>query len=142
MYRIQFTTPVDGQQGYIITGTNATNQTSAANQAYVNYSTINLSYGVWMVIGQIGYQNVTGGTTATLTTRFFGISGSSGAVTNNYASRQSHSISMNAGISSAEMLTRIVTVTNASTPYYLVGQISYTGGPLNTASAYTNFYAV
>ena len=101
-----------------------------------------LSYGVWMVSAQIGYQNVTGGTTATLTTRFFGISSSTGAITNNYASRQTHSISMSAGISHAEQLTRIVTVTNASTPYYLVGQISYSGGPLYTASGYTNFYAV
>jgi hypothetical protein len=44
-----------------------TDQTSSANQTTTNYSTIDLSYGVWIVIGQVGYQNKSGGTTATLT---------------------------------------------------------------------------
>jgi hypothetical protein len=136
-----FTTPVSGQQGYIITGTSATNQTSITTQATTTYSTITLSYGVWMVIGQIGFQNITGGTTATLTIRNFCINDSV-AIAANYAIRYNHSIALAATSYSSEMCTRIVTVTNASTLWYLVGALTYTNGPLYTASTDTNLYAV
>ena len=64
-----FTTPISGQQGYIITGTNATDSTAITSGSNLTYSTIDLSYGVWMVFGQIGFQNLTGGTQATITVK-------------------------------------------------------------------------
>ena len=70
-----------------------------------------------MVIGQIGFQNITGGTTATLSVRNFCINDSV-AVAGNYAIRYNHSIALAASAYSSEMGTRIVTVTNASTPWY------------------------
>ena len=41
-----FTTPVSGQQGYIVTGTNTTNATSISSGTSIDFASINLSYGV------------------------------------------------------------------------------------------------
>ena len=138
-----FTTPTSGQQGYMITGANATDLTSITSGSSVTYSTLNLSYGVWIVIGQIGYvnNNASGGASASISSKFFGIH-SSASIALTYANKYNVTNSLAATVSAADNFSRIVTVTNASTPYYLVGQLTYTGGPINTSSAYTNFYAV
>jgi hypothetical protein len=52
-----FTTPVSGQQGYIMTGTFETDGTTIVTATAIKYATLNLTYGVWLIIGQIGYYN-------------------------------------------------------------------------------------
>ena len=124
-----FTTPISGQQGYIITGTNTTDSTAITSGSNLTYSTIDLSYGVWMVFGQIGLQNLTGGTQATMTVKNFGIHTAQSIIAK-YANNYQTTSYLAANKSAAENISRIVTVTTASTPYYLVAAISYTNGPL------------
>jgi hypothetical protein len=49
-----FTTPVSGQQGYIMTGTFETDLTTITTAQATKYATLNLTYGVWLILGQIG----------------------------------------------------------------------------------------
>ena len=138
-----FTTPLSGQQGYMITGANATDLTSITSGSPVTYSTINLSYGVWIVFGQIGYinNNASGGASASISSKFFGIH-SATSISLAYANKYNVTNSLAATLSGADNFSRIVTVTSVSTPYYFVGQLTYTGGPIYTNTSHTNFTAV
>jgi hypothetical protein len=136
-----FTTPVSGQQGYMITGTNATDNTSIGTGSVITYSTLDLSYGVWIVFGQIGYINASGGTSASISSKQFGIH-SVTTLAIKYNNKYNQTNTLAATVSAADNFSRIVTVTNASTPYYLLGNLAYTGGPLYTNTSYTNFTAV
>ena len=85
--------------------------------------------------------NATGGAASSVTSKYFGIN-SSTSFHLKYANKYNVSNSLAATVSASDTFSRIVTVTSASTTYYLVGNLTYTGGPINTKSDYTNFTAV
>ena len=140
-----FTTPLSGQQGYIMTGTLEADGTAIASATATKYATLNLTYGVWLIIGQIGYFNVNNSSTNT-----------SASITNNYTSihttdatayaktgqRLNYTNTVGLGIENHELVSRVVTVTAALQNHYLNSTITYTGGPLTQYNASTNFYAV
>ena len=63
-----FITPVNGQQGYIATGTITLNATSITSGSSIDFASINLSYGVWLIIGHLGYLT---SATGTITDKYF-----------------------------------------------------------------------
>ena len=141
-----FTTPVDGQQGYMVTGTIGTDLTAiATNGTAMNFASITLSYGVWIVFGQIGYYNSTSGVSVTITNKQFSIHSVSAASTPKYQYRVNYSSTIGALVSNSDQISRIVIVTTnpSSANYFLNGGITWSGsGTLVTYAANTNFYAV
>jgi hypothetical protein len=135
-----FTTPVSGQQGYIINGTFETDFLSIASAVAIKYATLNLTYGVWLIIGQIGYHNANA-TAASISIKWHTISTS---VTTSllYGTRINATNTIGTGIENHETLSRVVTVTSASQAYYLVAYIAYSGGTLTTYNSSSLFYAV
>ena len=55
--------------------------------------------------------------------------------------KTANTMAIGTGISFVDTITRVVTVTNANTPYYLSAQLTFTN-TINTRSSNTNFYAV
>jgi hypothetical protein len=138
-----FATPVSGQQGYIVTGTNVSNQTSIPTATVTGVSSITLSYGVWFIIGQAGIYNSSGASsTCTMSNKQVGISTSATAIEGNYQNRSIGSFTLGIGSAACEQCTRIVTVTNNSTSYYLNIFVNYATGTLLTWTTQTNLYAV
>ncbi len=140
-----FTTPVSGQQGYIMTGTLEADGTSISSNTATKYATLNLTYGVWLIVGQVGYYNVNNSgtnTTAAISIKWHTIHTT--AASNNllYGIRMNNANSVGLGIENHETLSRVVTVTSASTSYYLNASITYTGGPLSMYNASSYFHAV
>jgi hypothetical protein len=104
----------------------------------LNY--INLTYGVWPIIGQIGYYNANA-TSASISIKWHTISTSMSVnLLNGIRINATNSIGQ--GIENHETLSRVVTVTSASVNYYLVAYIAYSGGPLSTYNSSSLFYAV
>ena len=60
-----FTAPLSVQQGYIMTGTLEADGTAITSATATKYATLPLTYGVWLIIGQIGYFNVNNSATNT-----------------------------------------------------------------------------
>jgi hypothetical protein len=140
-----FTTPVSGQQGHIMTGTLETDRTSITSGTATKYATLNLTYGVWLIIGQIGYFNVNNSgtnTSASISNKFTSIHTTSGTANALYGLRQNFTSTVGLGIENHETVTRVATVNNSLTNYYLNSTITYTGGPLTMYNLSTNFYAV
>ena len=141
-----FTTPADGQQGYMVTGTIGTDLTAIpTNGANMNFASITLSYGVWMVFGQIGYYNSTSGVSVTIANKLFSIHSVSASNTPKYQYRVNYSGTIGGQVSNSDQISRIVIVTTnpSSANYFLNGGITWSGsGTLVTYAANTNFYAV
>jgi hypothetical protein len=138
-----FTTPVSGQQGYILTGTNTTDLTSIPTATVTSLASITLSYGVWLVIGQGGIYNSSGATAAcVMSNKQFGLSNSATAFEAKFQSRSIGSYTLGIGVAACEQCTRVVTVTNSATPYYLLAFVNYSAGTLPTWSIQSNLYAV
>ena len=142
-----FTTPVDGQQGYIVTGVINTDLTSIpTNGANVLFASITLSYGVWMVIGQAGYYNSSTTSTVTTSIKQISIHTVSGSGSNaKHMYRANYSCTIGAQTANNDQCMRIITQTaSASTAnYFLNGSFTWSGsGTLVTYAANTNFYAV
>ena len=77
-----------------------------------------------------------------MTNKQFGISNSATAFESKYQSRSIGSYSLGIGVAACEQANRFVTVTNNSTPYYLLTFVNYSAGTLQTYSNLTNLYAV
>jgi hypothetical protein len=135
-----FTTPVSGQQGYIQTGTFEPDLTTITTATAIKIATLTLTYGVWLILGQIGYYNGNA-TAASISNKWHQIS-TSVAVQLLYGIRINATNSIGQGIENHETLSRVVTVTSASQTYYLVSYISYTGGTLTTYNSSSYFNAV
>ena len=103
-----FTTPVSGQQGYMVTGTNATDNTSIGTAAVITYFTMDSSYGVWIVFGQIGY--IATGSSASISSKWFGIN-SATSLSLKYNNKYNQTNSLASTVSAADNFSRIVTVT-------------------------------
>ena len=129
---------MSGQQGYMVTGTNTTDATAITSATSIDLAYINLSYGVWLIIGHLGY---TTASSITITTKIHWISSSSATLLNSNMVKTANSLSIGSGISFVDNMQRVVTVSNSSTTYYLSAQITFTGS-INTRSANTNLYAV
>jgi hypothetical protein len=97
-----FTTPVSGQQGYIMTGTFETDGTTIVTATAIKYATLNLTYGVWLIIGQIGYYNANA-TAASISIKWHTIS-TSVAVSLLYGIRMNATNSIGTGIENHETL--------------------------------------
>ena len=137
-----FTTPISGQQGYMITGTDLAASTSLTSNTAYNFSTVNLPYGVWMLMGQIGYTNIHASTTTVVTVKQVSINNVSATTTSKYLYRANYTSNLTTAIpNNNDSYSRIVTVTTSNEPYYLVGMLTWTGGTLVSSTA-TNFYAV
>jgi hypothetical protein len=126
-----FTTPVSGQQRYIISGTFETDLTTITTATAIKYATLTLTYGVWLIIGQVGYYNGNA-TVASISNKWHMINNSVNVSL----------LNIGTGIENHETLSRVVTVSSASANYYLVAYISYTGGPLTTYNSSSLFNAV
>jgi hypothetical protein len=134
---------VNGQQGYIVTGTITTDQTSIPTATVTVLASITLSYGVWLVIGQGGIYNSSGASAScVMTNKQFGLSNSATAFEAKYQSRSIGSYTLGIGVAACEQCTRVVTVTNSSTPYYLNVYVNYSTGTLLTWATQSNLYAV
>jgi hypothetical protein len=140
-----FATPVSGQQGYIMTGTLEADGTSITSGTAIKYATLKLTYGVWLISGQIGYYNVNNSgtnTTAAISTKWHTINTTSVTAALLNGIRMNNANSVGLGVENHETLTRVVTVTSASVSYYLNTTITYTGGSLSMYNASTFFNAV
>jgi hypothetical protein len=138
-----FATPVSGQQGYIVTGTNVTDLTSIPSATATALASIILSYGVWLITGQAAIYNSAGAAaSAVMSNRQFGITTSTTALEGKYINRAVGSSTLGIGVAAYENVTRVVTVTNSSTTYNLLTFINYSSGTLQTWSNNTNLYAV
>ena len=71
-----------------------------------------------------------------------GISSSATAIEGNYQNRSIGSFTLGIGVAACEQCTRVVTVTNSSTSYYLNTFVNYSTGTLLTWTTQTNLYAV
>ena len=138
-----FTTPVSGQQGYMLTGTIPTDLTSIPSASVTALASITLSYGVWLIIGQGGIYNSSGAAAScVMSNKQFGLSNSATAFESKYQSRSIGSYTLGIGVAACEQVNRVVTVTNSSTPYYLHAYVNYSAGILQTWSAQSHIYAV
>ena len=137
-----FTTSGSGQQGYTVTGTNVTDLNSLPTATVTFLASITLSYGVWSIIGQAGIYNASSTAACTMNNKQIGISNSATAFESKYQNRSIGSYSLVIGAAACEQVNRNVTVTNSSTPYYLLAYINYSTGTLQTQSNLSNFYAV
>ena len=137
-----FNTPSSGQQGYMITGTNVTDLTSIPATTVTMLASITLSYGVWSLIGQAGIYNASSTTTCAMNNKQIGISNSATAFETKYQSRAVGTNTLSIGAAACEQANRIVTVTNSSTPYYLLAYVNYTTGTLQSYTSQSHFYAV
>jgi hypothetical protein len=138
-----FATPVSGQQGYIVTGTNVTDLTSIPSATATALASIILSYGVWLITGQAAIYNSAGAAaSAVMSNRQFGITTSTTALEGKYINRAVGSSTLGIGVAAYENVTRVVTVTNSSTTYNLLAFINYSSGTLQTWANNTNIYAV
>ena len=135
-----FTTPGSGQQGYMVTGTNTTDVTPITTGTATSLASITLSYGVWLIVGQGGINNSSGAAAScVMTNKQFGISLSSPTA---YQNRSIGSFTLGIGQTAWEQCTRVVTVTNNATTYYLNVYMNYSAGTLQTWSTQTILYAV
>jgi hypothetical protein len=123
-----------------MTGTLETDLTTITTATATKIATLNLTYGVWLILGQFGYINSTT-TSASISIKWHTIS-TSVAVQLLYGIRINATNTMGQSIENHETLSRVVTVTSASQTYYLVGYIAYTGGPLTTYNSSSYFQAV
>ena len=137
-----FTTPGSGQQGYTVTGTNATDLTSIPSATVTILASITLSYGVWSLIGQAALYNTSSTTTCAMSNRQIGISNSATAFEVKYQFRAVGTNTLGIGAVACEQANRIVTVTNSSTPYYLLVYANYSTGTLQFYASNAHFYAV
>jgi hypothetical protein len=121
-----------------MTGTLEADGTFITSATATKYATLNLTYGVWLIIGQTGYFNVNNSdtnTSASKSNKFTSIYTNSGL-------RQNCTSTVGLGIENHETVSGVATVNNSLTNYYLNSTITYTGGPLTMYNAATNFYAV
>ena len=96
-------------------------------------SSITLSYGDWLIIGQAGIYNSSGAAaTCTMSNKQVAISSSATAIEGNYQNRSIGSYTLGIGVAACEQCTRVVTVTNSSTLYYLNMYVNYSTGTLLT----------
>ena len=138
-----FPTPVSGQQGYIASGTNVTDLTSIPSATATALASITLSYGVWFITGQAGIYNSSGAAaTCTMSNKQVAISNSATAIEGSYQNRSIGSYTLGIGVAACEQCTRVVTVTNNSTSYYLNIFVNYSTGTLQTYITQSNLYAV
>ena len=140
-----FTTPISGQHGYIMTGILEADNTTIASGTATKYATLNLTYGVWLIIGQIGYFNENtpaSHTSASISNKYTSIHTTDAAPLPKNGQRLNYTNVVGLGIENHELISQVVTVTSVLTPYYLNSNITYTGGPLTMYNASTNFYAV
>ena len=122
-----FTTPGDGQQGYTVTGTIGTDLTAIPNTGTaMNFASITLSYGIWMVFGQVGYYNSTSAISVTIANKLFSIHSVSASNTPKYQYRVNYSSTIGGQVSNSDQFSRIVTVTTnpSSANYFLNGGIT------------------
>ena len=135
--------PVSGQQGYMVTGTNTTDLTSIPTATVTALASITLSYGGWLLVGQGGIYNSSGAAAScVMSNKQIGISSSATAFESKYQNRSIGSYTLGIGVAACEQCTRVVTVTNNATPYYLHAYVNYSVGTLQTWTALTNLYAV
>jgi hypothetical protein len=140
---LNFPTPVSGQQGYIATGTIVTNQTSIPTSTVTTVASITLSYGVWLIIGQGGiYNSSSAAASCVMNNKQFEISSSGTTTEGTFQNRSIGSYAAGIGVAACEQCTRVVTVTNSSTSYYLNMFVNYSAGTLLTWATQTNLYAV
>ena len=132
---------MNGQQGYIVTGTNTTDLTSIPTSTTTPLASITLSYGVWFITGQAAIYN-SAAASAVMSNKQFGITTSTTALEGKYINRAVGSSTLGIGVAAYENVTRVVTVTNSSTTYNLLTFINYSSGTLQTWSNNTNLYAV
>jgi hypothetical protein len=73
-----FTTHVSGQQGYNVSGTLTADTLIASPNvttlSIFSYGSVTLTYGIWLILGNAGFQNTANGT---ITCAQVGINGSS-----------------------------------------------------------------
>ena len=151
----QFVTPVEGQLGYKINGTNFLARTATDDPSYWNISSgsyfstssITLPPGVWHIYGQISY-NVYLGTTVYNETYYIDESGSNPTFEIAQGFGES---TMGTGYNIIKNLNAVVSITSSKT-YYLGMNIGYNNTSTNTSysniiynsasTGYTKFYAV
>jgi hypothetical protein len=106
-------------------------------------SSITLSYGVWLITGQAGIYNASGAAaTCTMSNKQVGISSSATTIEGNYQNRLIGSYTLGIGVAACEQCTRVVTIINSSTSYYLNVFVNYPSGTLLTWATQSNLYAV
>ena len=134
-----FTTPVSGQQGYIKTGTNTTDATAITSASSIDFASINLSYGVWLIIGHLSY---TTGAAGTITDKYFWINSQATTQSTTNMIKNTYSVSVGINKSHVDSIQRIVTVTSASQDWFLGANLTFSTTTLITRSSNTNLYAV
>ena len=133
-----FTTPVDGQQGYTITGTLEADGTAITSGTATKFGTVGLTYGVWIIFNQAGY--LASGS-VTFSNRTISIHSTSGTANIKYGTRSNASISLGSANENHDSCSRCVTVTNGLTNYYINATLTFTG-TLAMYNASTSLYAV
>ena len=135
-----FTTPISGQQGYIKTGTNTADATAITSATSIDFATINLSYGVWLIIGHLSYYSTAAGT---ITDKYFWINSTATTQsTTNMIKNAYSNLSVGANKSHVDCTQRIVTVTSASQDWFLGANLTFSTATLTTRSSNTYLYAV
>ena len=125
----------------MITGTNATNQSSMSNATTTQLASINLSYGVWLIMAQAGIYNAHATSTCAITNKQFCVSSTTSFETL-YQNRSIGTNTLAVSAAACEFVHRVATVSSASATYYLLGFCNYSTGTLQTWSGLTNLYAV
>ena len=119
-----FTTLVDGQQGYTITGTLEADRTSITSGQATKFATVGLIYGVWIIFGQASYLSSGG---VTFSRRIISIHSTSGTANLKYGTTSNASITLGSGNENHDSCSRCVTVTNGLTNYYINATLTFTG---------------
>lgn len=138
-----YATPnVNNMLGYgftatIVTDTLISSPNITTNTLFV-YSSINLTYGVWLLYGTAGFQVTTAGT---ITSVQVSIGSSNTAISGNFGVTDQSTQTVRDATYISHNVMRIMSVSAASVPHYLLGKYTFTGCTLNSRQGYSSFYA-
>ena len=128
-----------GITGTIVTDTNISSPNIANNTGF-NYSNITLTYGLWLLYGNAGFQVTVASGTGTITSAQVSI-GSSGTINGNFAITDQSTITVTNSTYISHQVMRIVSVQALTSIQYLAAKYVFSGCTLNTRQCYSSFSA-
>ena len=126
-----------GYTGTIVTDTLVSSPNITTNTLFI-YSSISLTYGVWLLYGTAGFQVTTAGT---ITSAQVSIGSSNTAISGNFGVTDQSTQTVRDATYISHQVMRIISVSTVSSIQYLVGKYVFSGCTLNTRQGYSSFYA-
>ena len=104
------------------------------------FGSLTLTYGVWLLYGNAGFQVTVSTGTGTITSAQVSI-GSSGGISGNFGHTDQSTLTVRDATYISHQVMRNMSVQVASSIQYLVGKYTFSGCTLNTRVGYSRFYA-